>query len=113
MSEESQFKMVEGDEISPAEIQHRKDDIWQGNELLESYNYFTYVFRSGGVNITARTYINEIHSVALYGPMLDGDPNQRAEAPEFREAVLAYLKRRFRKIEVLGSAGYETIWRQK
>ena len=113
MSEDSEFKMIEDDEISPVEIQHRKDEIWQGDELLESYNYFTYVFRSGGVIITARTYLDEIHSVALYGPMLDSDPNQRAESPEFRDAVLAYLKRRFREIQVLGSEGYETIWRQE
>jgi hypothetical protein len=100
------------DPISPVSIVHKVDDIIIDGVLEQSYNFLTYTFEGDGVRIEARTYLDAIHKATLYPPIawpvgLGGI--EFIEAPDLREAVIGYLRRRFRVIEGFGLSGPETI----
>lgn len=98
------------DAIQPSEIRHRVEDIFVGDRLDERYNFIDYHFERDGAYCRARTYVVSISNVAIFGPFAGRDDHQSIDAPELREAVLDYLKRRFAKINELGGDGYVTIW---
>lgn len=101
------------DPIRPTVIRHQVEEIFHGAKLQERYNYIVYEFEQDGAFRWARTYLDEIRKVAIYGPFGGRDDHREVEAPDFRDAVLAYLKRRFFEIQELGDSGYMTIWRYK
>jgi hypothetical protein len=57
-------------------------------------------------------YIDRIGTVSLFGPFKGEEKRERVSDPEMVDAVVAYMKRRFDRIDRLGDDGYETIWRR-
>lgn len=101
------------DAIQPTQIDHNVEEIYDGKRLQQCYNYIRYEFEEDGAYCWARSYLSEIGKVAIYGPFASRDDLSRADSPVFREAVMAYLKRRYRKIIELSPEGaYTTIWRR-
>ncbi|NNE24096.1 MAG: hypothetical protein HKN11_15945 [Rhizobiales bacterium] len=100
----------QSDPISPVEIVHDVEDIVVDGHLEQHYNFVDYHFEKYGAYCWARTYLDEIDSVSLHGPYRDRGSEQEVSAPELRNEVIAYLKRRFSVIEAPGDRGPETIW---
>lgn len=104
------------DPIQPTKISHKVDEFRDGAELLERYNYIVYEFEDKDGYVWARTYLDEPDKVAVYGPFTDRGRTTEVAAPQFREAVLSYLKRRFHRIDRFSmdskKPAYETIWRR-
>ena len=106
-----EFRVIDADFVRPNEIEHKCEEMFDGEVLLQKYNYIVYHFDCDGRYFWARTYADEIHTVSLFGPFDRRDTMKPLSGP-LDEAVLAYLKRRFREIQTLGSEGYETHWRR-
>jgi len=102
-------RVVDPDGANPTEIEHKCEQMFDGDTLVQEYNYFVYHFERDGRYFWARTYVEEIGAVSIYGPF-DGRETMKPIAGPLDDAVLAYLKRRFEKIDMLGSGGYVTIW---
>jgi hypothetical protein len=68
---EDQF--VNGDNVTPIEIEHRCDEIFEGEVLLQRYNYIVYHFDYNGSYLWARTYTDEINIVSVGGPFESRD----------------------------------------
>jgi hypothetical protein len=94
------------DKIRPNEIMH-ECDVMPGDGLV--YNYIDYHFDLGDRYFRARTYVHDMRSVAIYGPLASRGSVEQREG-RIDEAVLDYFKRRFRTIQTLGRDGYRTIW---
>ena len=105
----SDHRFVESDAIKPTRIEHCCEEIWDGDRLEQQYNYLVYDFDCEGVRWRARYYLGDdaISILAAFGA--DGTPIGLV-ARECPEVVLAYLRRRFTKIDVLTEEGYETLW---
>ena len=103
----------EQDRVDPPTIRHEVEEIAPEGEVEMIYNYLTYEFEREGAICKARTYLDSIGEVAIFGPYASRDDLRPIDAPEFKDDVLAYLKRRFRAIEELGEEGYVRIWEQE
>jgi hypothetical protein len=103
--------MIDSDDVRPTEIEHRCEEMFDGDTLVEEYNYFVYHFDRNGRYFWARTYTHEIGTVSVFGPFDGRGTTKRLSGP-LDDAMLSYLKRRFGKIDMLGSEGYVTIWFQ-
>lgn len=99
-----------GDAIHPMSIRHEVDEIVADGELLQRYNYIEYEFKKDGAFCRARSYVDSIGKVAVFGPFISRDDLRPVTAEDFGNSVLDYLKRRFNLIESLGEEGYVTIW---
>ncbi|MDP3174760.1 MAG: hypothetical protein Q8M88_10035 [Phenylobacterium sp.] len=103
------------DTIQPTSIEHPCEEVFDRGVLQQRYNYLDYWFNIEGVRLRARAYLDDPGRVAIYPPHTHADgPMHTIEAPAFREAVLAYLKRRYSTIDELSleADGYRTIWRR-
>src|SRR5687767_14517957 len=96
------------DSIRPTEIEHRCDEMHDGKMLIQRYNYIVYHVENGGRYFWARAYLEDAGKVALYGPFGSRDAKQPLPGA-LDEDVLAYLRRRFKKVETLSSEGYVTV----
>jgi hypothetical protein len=96
------------DPIQPIAIEHKCDDIFDGDKLEQAYNYIDYHFDCDGVYFWARTYLDDIGTVSLHGPFESRVTTKPTSGP-LDEAVLAYLKRRFRTVQTLQKDGYVPI----
>ena len=94
------------EELVPHLIDHQVDEIWVEGNLEQRYNFIDYHFMVDERRYRARTYLDEADKVALYGPF--GSDNQ-VLGDSFDSRVVAYLRRRFRKLERLGAGGYELL----
>ncbi len=101
----------EADPIVPVEIRHDVDEISIDGDLEQLYNYIDYRFERPGAHCRARTYLDDIDTVSVFGPFSGQDREDEVDAPEFLEDVLSYLKRRFLVIEVFGDDGPDTVWK--
>jgi hypothetical protein len=101
--------VVDPDTVKPTQIEHKCDEIFDGDTLQQKYNYFVYHFERDGRYFWARTYVEDIDTVSIYGPF-DGRETMKPISGSPDDAILAYLKRRFEKIDTLGPEGYVTIW---
>lgn len=110
---ELDVNLVRDDPILPYKIHHQAEQLFEAQKLQESYNWIDYHFERDGAYCRARTYLLTIGEVAIFGPFAGPDNLQPVDAPELREAVVAYLKRRFNTITELKEQGYETIWRRQ
>lgn len=103
------------DAIQPFKISHDIDEFREGTRLLERYNYIVYEFEDEGGYMWARTYLDEADRVSIYGPFADRGRMGDVDAPQLKDAVIAYLKRRFHQIDRFtadpNAPAYETIWR--
>jgi hypothetical protein len=105
-----EMRFVEADDIMPSEIEHRCEEIFDGEMLEQKYNYLVYHFDLNGSYYWARSYTDEIHTVSVYGPF-DGRDSMKLRSSPLDEAVFSYLKRRFARIQVLrADEGYVTLW---
>jgi hypothetical protein len=86
------------DPITPANIEHSIDEVWNGEKLEQRYNFLDYHFEIGGAYLRARAYVDEMHEVTLAGPFEREGSIQRVDAPEAEKAVLLYLRRRFPEV---------------
>jgi hypothetical protein len=100
---------LDGDNISPFEIEHKCDEIFEGEALLQRYNYIVYHFNCSGSYFWARTYTDDIGTVSVFGPFESREKRNLISGP-LDEAALSYFKRRFRKIEKFDKEGYTVIW---
>ena len=98
------------DAICPMAIRHEVNETNADGQLLHRYNYLEYEFEKDGLFCRARSYVEAIGDVAIFGPFAGREDLRPAIAPEFRDNVLDYLKRRFDHITELGEEGYVTVW---
>jgi hypothetical protein len=108
----------EADRITPVRISHHVDEIIDGDKLQERYNYLVYEFERDGLTVSARTYLDEVGAVAIFGPYRGRDTTVEIRAPKLEAEVVAYLQRRFSQIDRLSKddaspTPYVTIWRRK
>lgn len=104
-------EFIDDDLVTPTSIEHKVDVIARGGQIEQYYNFIDYHFELADAYYRARTYIDEIDRVALYGPF-EARKGVEPSAPSTKhDEVLRYLKRRFLRIDELGQSGYETIWR--
>jgi hypothetical protein len=105
------------DTIQPVKISHHVEEFREGDKLVERYNYVVYEFQNKDAYVWARTYLDEVDKVAIYGPFTDRSRTTMVSAPSLETAVVDYLKRRFHRIDRLNPDenardAYETIWRR-
>ena len=99
----------ETDPISPVEIVHEVDNFFSDGQLVQNYNYLHYHFEKYGAYLRARTYLDEVNSVSIFGPFTDRRSLKEVDAPNLRNEAIAYLRRRFSVIDELGAEGYKPI----
>lgn len=87
------------DPISPSVIEHAVDEDWEDGKQLYRYNYLDYHFEGFGAYCRARSYVDNFREVVIFGPFVSKGDIQSAAAPELLNAVTAYLKRRFQRVD--------------
>jgi hypothetical protein len=106
----SDFRMDEEDAIVPARIVHNSEQIWNGNTLEQNYNYLVYEFDTEEHLYRARAYLDDIQTVSILGRF-----DRASSQPEILTSeqvdprILAYLRRRYAVIMILGPTGYTPI----
>jgi hypothetical protein len=106
----SDFRMDEEDAIVPARIVHNSEQIWNGNTLEQNYNYLLYEFETDEHLYRARAYLDDIQTVSILGRF-----DRASSQPEVLTSeqvdprILAYLRRRYAVITILGPTGYTPI----
>lgn len=83
------------DSIVPVLIEHSVDEIWNGDDLEQFYNFIDYHFEGDGAYLRAHVYVDEMRNVSLFGPFEGRESITKVSAPEMEQAVLTYLQRRF------------------
>jgi hypothetical protein len=104
-----EIRVIDSDSVWPIEIEHKCEEMFDGDTLEQKYNYIVYHFNRDGRYFWARTYTDEIDSVSVHGPF-DRRDTMKELPGSLDDAMLSYFKRRFRKIKTLGSEGYVVIW---
>jgi hypothetical protein len=86
----------------PLAITHERDTIMFGGKIVQDYRFLVYRFRGSGGDISARMYFDDPWTVSVFPPAPDSTIDSD---------VLAYLKRRFNRIQQFGTPeGYTEIW---
>jgi hypothetical protein len=83
------------DPIEPIRIEHAVDEVWEGEQLLQRYNFLDYYFERDGAHCRARAYADDFQDAALFGPSDSQGGIRNIVAPDFERDVLLYLQRRF------------------
>lgn len=89
------------DPITPTEIEHLVDEIWDGSSLEQRYNYLDYHFELGGAYCRARVYIDDTGTVTLFGPFERRGSLSKVDRPDLETAATAYLAKRFPEVKRL------------
>jgi hypothetical protein len=90
------------DVVVPTEIEHRIEEIRGGendDQIEQRYNFIDYHFDLAGVYLRARAYLDDMAVAVVFGPFEGRDSIRKVDAPNTEEAVLAYLRRRFRTVQ--------------
>jgi len=90
------------DVVVPTEIEHKIEEIWGGeksDQLEQHYNFIDYHFDMDGVYMRARAYLDQIEVAAVFGPFERRGSLMKVDRQEAKDAVLAYLSRRFRTVQ--------------
>ena len=106
----SDFRMDKEDAILPARIVHNSEQIWDGNTLEQNYNYLVYEFETDEHLYRARAYLDDLQTVSILG-RFDRVSSQHEilTSEQVDPRILAYLRRRYGVIEILGPTGYTPI----
>ena len=105
-----ELRLDEDDPILPVRITHNSEQIWDGDTLEQDYNYLIYEFETEQHQYSARAYLDEMHTVAVYGPFERNSPSHKPlKDVEIDQRVLAYLRRRYAEITRLSPTGYVPI----
>lgn len=106
----AEFRIDQEDPILPVRITHNCEQIWDGNSLEQDYNYLVYEFETEQHQYNARSYLHEMHTVAVYGPFeKNADSNTPVKGVAIDQRVLAYLRRRYAEITKLTPTGYVPV----
>jgi hypothetical protein len=98
----AQVRSVRKDAIEPIRIEHVCDELWFGERLGQRYNFLEYHFEDSRARIPARADLGQIEVATVYAAFLknsDSGPYAEVEAPELRAGAIAYLRRRYLRIE--------------
>jgi len=94
------------DAILPVRITHKSEQLWNGENLEQNYNYLVYEFETEQHSYRARSYLHDIQTVVVFGPF---DKNASTLMPlegvQVDQRVLDYLRRRYRAIQRFGPEG--------
>ena len=102
-------RFEDDDPILPVRITHECERIWNGNSLEQEYNYLVYEFDTELHSYWARSYLDDINKVSIYGPFRSNKREPALGKQEIDERIVAYFRRRYRKLQGLGSNGYIVI----
>ncbi len=105
-TESSSFEVIETDDITPTQITHGSEQILNSGQLEQDYNYLVYEFETATRLIRARSYLDEIESVSLFGPFAKDDPQKPLYNEPIDQRVIDYLYRRYLVVERFGPEGY-------
>lgn len=106
----SEFRRDADDALLPTRILHNSEQFWAGERLEQSYNYLVYEFEVDHWVYRARAYLDEIKSVAILGRFDPAMERPEILMPEQLDPrIIAYLRRRYREITILGPSGYTPI----
>ena len=99
------------DVISPVLIDHIVDEIYAAGALQESFNFLDYHFEKGSRYMQARAYLDDVSSVVIYGPFESDENLAPVSDDAFKGEVVAYLKRRYSRVEeTSGDGSYSLVW---
>lgn len=101
-------KIVDSDQAKPVEIEHRCEELFAGGQLIEKYNFFVYHFEQKGRYFWAKAYKDEISTVSIFGPFERRGSREPLSGP-IDDDILAYFRRRFRKVERFSEGRYVPI----
>jgi hypothetical protein len=90
------------DVVVPTEIEHKIEEIWGGgkaDQLEQRYNFIDYHFELDGVYLGARAYLDDIGVAVVFDPFERRGSIKKVDTPKAKDAVLAYLRRRFRTVQ--------------
>jgi hypothetical protein len=90
------------DVVVPTEIEHKIEEIWGGeklDQLEQRYHFIDYHLEIDGAYLRARAYLDDIEVAYVFGPFERRDSIKKVDRPQTRNAVLAYLTRRFRTVQ--------------
>lgn len=102
------MKFVEEDELTPSLIEHRCEEMFEGDQLVGTYNYVYYEFRAQDHFYWARSYLDEIEEVSIFGPFSDETRQEKLNDP-IDTRIVAYFRRRYALLQQLGDDGYAPI----
>lgn len=105
-----EIRLEEADLILPVRIMHNSEQIWDGDRLVQDYNYLVYEFETEAYLYRARAYLDKIQAVSILGifDKYSKEPLRPTDL-EIDPRVLAYLRRRYVEIDMLGPTGYVPI----
>ena len=109
----SESEFVDGDPIEPVDIVHAVEEIIIQGVTEQKYNFIVYTFQHSDATMSARTYLDGIETVSIFGPFSNEGTQDSIEPPAFYNDVLLYLSRRFHFINALDATGYELIWQSR
>lgn len=90
------------DDALPVSITHSRDMIIFGGKLEQDYNFLIYRFSGSQGDIQARMYLDTWREVSVFPAVADG---------MIDEPVMAYLQKRFDRIQKFGGPeGYTLLW---
>jgi hypothetical protein len=101
-------RFVDQDPVGPVTMEHRCEELFSGDRLEQRYNYIVYHFDCDGAYFWARTYLDDVKTVSLFGPF-ENRTTMKPIDGSFDAAVLAYLRRRFRNVQTLLGGQYTPI----
>jgi hypothetical protein len=107
---QSEFVVFEtqGD-TAPFKIVHDRDMMFDHGALVQDYNFIDYFFGDPAQPIRARHYLGDDHISVSYESDVPAKTKEQAER-HLPAEVLAYLRHRFSRIDVMMADGYKEIW---
>lgn len=103
-----EMRYVDEDEIAPSLVEHRCEELFEGDQLVQIYNYVYYEFHTQDHFYWARSYLDEIEEVSIFGPFGDATRQEELDDP-IDTKIIAYFRRRYALLRQLGEEGYEPI----
>jgi len=91
--------MEKVDPITPSQIEHSVDEVWDGERLEERYNYLDYHFEEPGAYVRARVYFDDAQTATLFGPFEKRGSIARVTSHSMLDAALVYLQRRYPNVQ--------------
>ena len=108
---QSEFISFDTDnDAEPFRIAHNRDMMFNHGGLEQDYNFIDYFFGDADDPIHARYYLKDDH-VSVDLPKAGRVQTLNDAQSAFPTDALAYLQKRFLRIDVLVAEGYTEFWR--
>ncbi len=104
----SEMNYSNDDELNPFLVEHRCEGVFEGDEMVQMYNYIYYEIGAADDYYWARAYLDAIEEVSIFGPFSDTTFREKLDNP-IDARVVSYFRRRYRRLQKLGEQGYESI----